>query len=161
MERGRLLQAQECLEHAHRLAPEEEYVLRHLQIIQNRITKTKLTPNTEEYDTFHHIDTSEFVISDNKKNEEDINIVQNHSDTMLQPRNQPLKSEVLKEERYSSRVVETETVLVGHNEDIEDIEESVISEGTPTEYSGYGRGRYQLTNAGIGTDMDDPSSGMS
>lgn len=160
VERGRLLQAQACLEHAHRLAPEEEYVLRHLQIIQNRITKTKLTPNTEEHEAFHHIDISEF--SDNKKYEEDKSIIHNHSDSVLQPRNQPLTTETLKEERYSSRVVETETVYV---DDIDNVDNDLIdsvdsdSKSTYSEYSNYGR--YHLSGKSVGTDMDDPSSGMS
>lgn len=155
VERGRLLQAQACLEHAHRLAPEEDYVLRHLQIIQNRITKTKLTPNTEEHEAFHHIDFSEF--SDNKNNkkyEEDKNI----ASSVLQSRNQPLKTETLKEERYSSRVVETETVYV---DDIDNVDADIIDRVDSDSKSFYGHGRYQLTGNGVGTDLDDPSSGMS
>lgn len=82
----------------------------------------------------------------------------------MQPRNKPLKTESLKEERYSSRVVETETVYV---DDIDNTEDDFIdsvdsdSKSIYSEYTNYGRGRYQLSGNGVGTDMDDPSSGMS
>lgn len=39
VERGRLLQAQSCLKHAHELAPAEDYIVRHLNIVQTRIAK--------------------------------------------------------------------------------------------------------------------------
>lgn len=41
MERGKLAKAQECLQYAHQLAPNEDYILRHLQIVQTRILKLK------------------------------------------------------------------------------------------------------------------------
>ncbi|XP_049764898.1 protein O-mannosyl-transferase Tmtc3 [Schistocerca cancellata] len=42
VERGNLLKAETCLLRAHRLAPEEDYVLRHLGIVQSRINKLQL-----------------------------------------------------------------------------------------------------------------------
>lgn len=39
VERGNLLRAEACLRHTHRLARHEEYVLRHLKIVQSRIAK--------------------------------------------------------------------------------------------------------------------------
>ncbi|XP_055629787.1 protein O-mannosyl-transferase Tmtc3-like [Toxorhynchites rutilus septentrionalis] len=44
VERGRLAQAQSCLAHAHQLAPSEDYILRHLQIVQTRINRLRGTP---------------------------------------------------------------------------------------------------------------------
>lgn len=41
VERGKLAKSQECLQHAHQLAPNEDYILRHLQIVQTRISKLK------------------------------------------------------------------------------------------------------------------------
>lgn len=41
VERGRLAKAQECLQHAHHLAPGEDYILRHLQIVQTRLGKLR------------------------------------------------------------------------------------------------------------------------
>lgn len=43
-----MAQAQACLQHAHQLAPNEEYILRHLQIVQTRITKLKAMPGTSK-----------------------------------------------------------------------------------------------------------------
>lgn len=41
VERGKLAQAQDCLQHAHQLAPNEDYILRHLKIVQQRIANLK------------------------------------------------------------------------------------------------------------------------
>lgn len=41
VERGKLAQAQHCLQHAHQLAPNEDYILRHLKIVQQRIANLK------------------------------------------------------------------------------------------------------------------------
>lgn len=41
VERGLLEQAESCLKRAHKLAPKEDYVLRHLTIVQNRIALNK------------------------------------------------------------------------------------------------------------------------
>lgn len=41
VERGKLAQAQACLSHAHQLAPTEDYILKHLQIVQTRIARLK------------------------------------------------------------------------------------------------------------------------
>lgn len=43
-----MAQAQACLQHAHQLAPNEDYILRHLQIVQTRITKLKAMPGTSK-----------------------------------------------------------------------------------------------------------------
>lgn len=39
VERGDLAAAEKCLQQAHRLAPHEDYILRHLNIVQTRISK--------------------------------------------------------------------------------------------------------------------------
>lgn len=49
VERGRLLQAQSCLKHAHELAPTEDYILRHLHIIQNRIAKIRQQQQQQQH----------------------------------------------------------------------------------------------------------------
>ena len=43
VERGDLFMAELCLAHTHQLAPNEDYVLRHLNIVQTRITRLGLT----------------------------------------------------------------------------------------------------------------------
>lgn len=44
MERGKLTQALDCLQHAHKLAPHENYILKHLKIVQQRLANLKQTP---------------------------------------------------------------------------------------------------------------------
>ncbi|CAL4067251.1 unnamed protein product, partial [Meganyctiphanes norvegica] len=41
VERGDLLTAETCLSQAHQMAPQEDYILRHLKIVQARLTKYK------------------------------------------------------------------------------------------------------------------------
>lgn len=49
VERGKLVQAQSCLTHAHNLAPSEDYIIKHLQIVQSRIGRFRQQPaNTKE-----------------------------------------------------------------------------------------------------------------
>lgn len=85
---------------------------------------------------------SEFS-GDGKK--EDMAIMHDHDDeaVLKSLKKHPLKSDEVEEQRYSSRVVNTETVFV-EGED--------VSNG---QY--HGKEKYQ----GTGADIDDPSSGMS
>lgn len=48
VERGELVRAEKCLARAHLMAPHEDYVLRHLKIVQTRIAKLQL--NTDASD---------------------------------------------------------------------------------------------------------------
>lgn len=48
VERGELVRAEKCLSRAHQMAPHEDYVLRHLKIVQTRIAKLQL--NTDATD---------------------------------------------------------------------------------------------------------------
>lgn len=48
VERGELVRAEKCLARAHLMAPHEDYVLRHLKIVQTRIAKLQL--NTDAND---------------------------------------------------------------------------------------------------------------
>ena len=43
VERGELVRAEKCLAQAHEMAPHEDYVLRHLKIVQTRIAKLQLS----------------------------------------------------------------------------------------------------------------------
>lgn len=62
VERGKLAKAQECLQHAHQLAPNEDYILRHLQIVQTRISKLKqaIDMDTEKEIAFAEFDPKDF-----------------------------------------------------------------------------------------------------
>lgn len=69
VERGKLAKAQECLQHAHQLAPTEDYILRHLQIVQTRIGKLKQTAgmSKEKEIAFAEFDPKDFggnIVSD-------------------------------------------------------------------------------------------------
>lgn len=48
VERGNLLRAEACLIRAHRLAPNEEYVLKHLNIVQSKIMKLQIPRTSDE-----------------------------------------------------------------------------------------------------------------
>ena len=48
VERGRLDEAEECLLEVRRMAPELEYVERHLEIVRNRIKLTRETTTSKD-----------------------------------------------------------------------------------------------------------------
>lgn len=62
VERGKLAQAQACLSHAHQLAPTEDYILKHLQIVQTRIARLKSSAGMEKEKeiAFAEFDPNEF-----------------------------------------------------------------------------------------------------
>lgn len=152
VERGKLLQAQACLEKAHKLAPGEDYVLRHLQIVKTRIEKLKINPRNEE-----HFDTE---ISEKSK------VVSNKSIDETDRKTQPVVSKDSEEQRYSSRVVNTEPMFVKNvdnteyaNKNYVDDLQDFTSNVNEAILSNFSKSRYQ--NPRTGTDNDDPSSGMS
>ncbi|KRT83914.1 Anaphase-promoting complex subunit 3 protein [Oryctes borbonicus] len=149
VERGKLHEAQTCLEKAHELAPAEDYVLRHLQIVQNRIAKLKpnSNPKSDEADDY----TSKSKVISNKSIDE------------TERKTRPVVTGDSEEQRYSSRVVNTEPMFVKHvdntdidfMDDIDDNRDSSLKDFNDSQVvSGNQKSRK-------GTDNDDPSSGMS
>lgn len=51
VERGKLTQALDCLQHAHKLAPQEDYILKHLKIVQQRLANLKQAPGMHQQKT--------------------------------------------------------------------------------------------------------------
>lgn len=140
VERGKLLQAQACLEKAYKLAPGEDYVLRHLQIVQNRIAKMKLNPSEENGDV-------------NAK-EESSKVVSNKSIDETERKTAPVVSGDTEEQRYSSRVVNTEPLFVQNVDNSEFSTDDVQTHEKNVS-------RFESKNRNfVGTDGDDPSSGM-
>lgn len=150
VERGKLLEAQSCLERAHALAPTEDYVLRHLQIVQNRIVKLKINPNEKE--TLNNIDNTETKSK----------VISNKSVDETERKTQPVVSADTEEQRYSSRVVNTEPMFVKNVNDIEYVDDNFIDEITHIdEESTSNLSSSRRISKIPGTDNDDPSSGMS
>lgn len=140
-----LLQAQACLEKAHELAPGEDYVLRHLQIVQNRIAKMKLNPN--------EVEDPDYTSKEGSK------VVSNKSIDETERKTEPVVSGDTEEQRYSSRVVNTEPLFVKNVDDTDYVASNFVSDVEPKEQnvSRFSSKRHSL----VGTDSDDPSSGMS
>lgn len=144
VERGKLLEAQSCLEKAHRLAPEEDYVFKHLQIVQNRIAKFKLNPNEET--------------ESNPKGRS--KVVSNKSIDDNERKTTPVVTGDSEEQRYSSRVVNTEPLFVKNVDNIDYMDDpSDIS--FSDNRSDKSLNNKLNNNNNLGTDNDDPSSGMS
>lgn len=143
VERGKLLQAESCLEKAHKLAPGEDYVLRHLQIVQNRIAKMKLNPNDE---------------TTNYNSKEKSKVVSNKSIDETDRKTAPVVSGDTEEQRYSSRVVNTEPLFVQNVDNIDYVDSSFVDE---TDVKNKNGSKLESKKRGfVGTDGDDPSSGM-
>lgn len=73
VERGFLAKAYACLHEAHKLAPNEDYIIKHLQIIETRLAKLRAqaTQSREKELAFADYDPREFgglVLKDNKVN---------------------------------------------------------------------------------------------
>lgn len=143
VERGKLIQAQACLEKAHKLAPGEDYVLRHLQIVQNRIAKMKMNPNEETF---------------NYNSKEESKVVSNKSIDETERKTAPVVSGDTEEQRYSSRVVNTEPLFVQNVDNIKYVDSSFVDE---VDVKKKNVSKIASKNrAFTGTDGDDPSSGM-
>ncbi|XP_074026010.1 protein O-mannosyl-transferase Tmtc3 isoform X2 [Leptinotarsa decemlineata] len=142
VERGKLLEAQSCLLEAHKLAPAEDYVLKHLHIVQNRISKISL-------------DSRDHTESDASPKEKS-KVVSNKSIDETDKETKPVVSGDSEEQRYSSRVVNTEPMFVKNVDSIDYVDYSV-NEAPFVESSDSNRSEW----GDIGTDRDDPSSGMS
>ncbi|XP_044748046.1 protein O-mannosyl-transferase Tmtc3 [Coccinella septempunctata] len=146
VERGKLLEALACLQKAHELAPEEDYVLRHLQIVQNKVIKMKLNPNK--------------VVESHELTREESKVVSNKIVDSSEKRTQTVVSGDSEEQRYSSRVVNTEPLFV---QNVQDISRTVnnnipfndlISDKTEQNTS-------RWRDRKLARNDDDPSSGMS
>lgn len=142
VERGKLLEAQSCLQEAHRLAPEEDYVFRHLQIVQNRIAKLHLNPK----------DVTETEPNPKEKSK----VVSNKSIDEREKKTKPVVTGDSEEQRYSSRVVNTEPMFVKNVDNIDYVDYSV-RDVSYSESTNYNTSKWSET----AEDKDDPSSGMS
>jgi hypothetical protein len=131
VERGFLAKAYACLHEAHKLAPNEDYIIKHLQIIETRLSKLKAQAgeSREKELAFAEYDPREFGghVKDNKVN---LKVLQYSSSTknqaeMLHTSKDPVFLEPNLPENYQK------------HESLKRI---------PNSYA---------------TDLDDPSSGMS
>lgn len=48
MERGEVLRAEKCLSHVHTLAPEQQYIINHLNIVRSKINEYRAKQKTAE-----------------------------------------------------------------------------------------------------------------
>lgn len=140
------------MEKAHKLAPGEDYVLKHLQIVQNRISKLKINPNTNQLEN---------IVNDNEVGGKR-KVVSSKSFDETERKTEPVVSGDSEEQQYSSRVVNTEPMFVKNIEHIEyppfvDDEDNYSS--TLNDRRNFSKSKYLSKT--IGTDSDDPSSGMS
>ncbi|KAF5297988.1 hypothetical protein FQA39_LY11863 [Lamprigera yunnana] len=145
VERGKLLEAETCLEQTHKLAPGEDYVLRHLQIVKNRITKLKINPNQPNV-----------VEMDNNQENRVLSNTANKSIDDTEQKTKPLVSKSSDKQRYSSHVVNTEPVFV------KNVEHSYVDHTIDdTNRNIQGGNNVEGRSSNVGKDGDDPSSGMS
>lgn len=132
VERGYLSKAYACLHEAHALAPQEDYIVKHLQIIETRLAKIKSQPGqSREKDlAFAEFDPREFggpAAKDNKVN--------------------------LKVSQFSP-IAKSKAELLHKSKEPEFLE--------PTQSENYQKSEsLKRIQNNFATDLDDPSSGMS
>lgn len=132
VERGLLAKAYACLHEAHKLAPKEDYIIKHLQIIETRLAKLKgpTAPSREKELAFADFDPREFggtASNDNKSN--------------------------LKVLKYASSIKHQANIL--HTS-----KDPVFLEPSLSESYQRNEGLKRIHN-NYATDLDDPSTGMS
>lgn len=131
--------------HAHHLAPSEDYILRHLQIIQTRLGKLKLqlTPSKEKELAFSDYDPSEYGGAPM--------IVQN-----VVPKRHSKELKRLHRTAGDPVFVEP-TINDPYSDTDEYIQQQVIQQQQQQQQQQLKQNNYK----NYVTDMDDPSSGMS
>lgn len=137
------MEAEACLKKAYQLAPGEDYVLRHLQIVQNRIAKSKLN--------LSGIQEADYGVQEESK------VVSNKSIDETERKTEPVVSDDKEQQRYSSRVVNTEPLFIKNVDNIDYADgtyadELEIKEQNVSNFENRRRGA---------TDKDNLSSGMS
>lgn len=89
VERGLLAKAYACLNEAHKLAPTEDYIIKHIQIVETRLAKLKANPSsTREKDlAFSDYDPREFGGRSTKQNKVDFkNLQASHAGGIVRPK---------------------------------------------------------------------------
>ncbi|XP_050298329.1 protein O-mannosyl-transferase Tmtc3-like [Anthonomus grandis grandis] len=140
VERGKLLEAQDCLEEAHRLAPEEDYIIKHLGIVQNRISKLHLNED----------------VADPKEKSK---VVSNKSVDENEKKTQPVISKDTEKQRYSSRVVNTKPLFMKNIDNSSEYPNLTVESDASARKAE--RNASNVKSRPTGADKDDPSSGMS
>lgn len=131
VERGLLAKAYACLHEAHKLAPNEDYIMKHIQIIETRLAKLKgqTAPSREKELAFAEYDPREFGGITSKDNKPNLKVLKyasiKHQATTLHTSKDPVFLEPSLSESYRR------------------------NEGLKRIHNNYA------------TDLDDPSSGMS
>lgn len=159
------MKAHACLQEAHALAPNEDYIIKHLQIIETRLTrlKSQSAMSREKELAFSDFDPSEFggrasskssssaSVTSNSNNNIKISQFHTSSSTSTSSPSSPssIKSNTVAEKlRQSNEPQFHETTF--HDDDDDD-----------GDYHGKQESLKQRIQNNFATDLDDPSSGMS
>lgn len=132
VERGFLAKAFACLHEAHKLAPHEDYIMKHLQIIETRLAKLKAqaTHSREKDLAFADYDAREFGGHATKDNKVNLKVLQ-----------------------YSSSIQSQAEMLRTSKDPV------FLEPNLPENYRKH-EGLKRIQN-NYATDLDDPSSGSS
>lgn len=156
-----MAQAQACLQHAHQLAPNEDYILRHLQIVQTRITKLKAMPGTskEKEIAFTEFDPVEYGgnVLNIKSNQNSIDM----SEINSPPPSPKVEQEIIEKQSSSTK---TKTVNATNKRKSEPIfiEADTMSSTIQDEYRLSNSGRTSINHGRYNTNSHvQPSSSPS
>lgn len=132
VERGFLAKAYACLHEAHKLAPNEDYIIKHLQIIETRLAKLKAQPSSsrEKDLAFAEYDAGDFGGHATKDNKVNLKVLQ-----------------------YSSSIQNQAEMLHTSKDPV------FLEPNLPENYQKHESLKRIQNN--YATDLDDPSSGMS
>lgn len=133
VERGLLAKAFACLHEAHKLAPNEDYIVKHLQIIETRLAKLKAQAanNREKELAFSEYDPREFG------------------------------GHATKDNKVSLKVSQFSSAAKSHAEALHTSKDPVFLEPNTLPESYQKHESLKRIQNNYATDLDDPSSGMS
>lgn len=139
VERGLLMKAHACLQEAHALAPSEDYIIKHLQIIESRLARLKAQPgmSREKELAFLEFDPTEFGGRASSKS----------------------SKKSLKMSQFSSSSSSIKSKA--ENQQQSDEEPQFYDTSLHDNYHSKHESLKQRIQNNFATDLDDPSSGMS
>lgn len=143
VERGLLMKAHACLQEAHALAPSEDYIIKHLQIIESRLARLKAQPamNREKELAFEEFDPTEFGGRASGKSGS--------------------KSSLKMSQFSSSSSIKSNVENLNQHDDESDEEPQFYDTSLHDNYHSKHESLKQRIQNNFATDLDDPSSGMS
>lgn len=161
VERGLLMKAHACLQEAHALAPHEDYIIKHLQIIETRLTRLKSQSSSGTTSTEASRREQELAFAEFDPSEFGGRASAVKSAGSANPSSDTIKmSQFHTSSASAAAAVKSNTVEKLEQPQFHDTV-AYHASGDADDYHGRQESLKQRIQNNFATDLDDPSSGMS